>query len=205
MKSTKQAFKQIILERYSCRSFKDCPILEESLKYILEAGRLSPSSLGLEPWRFYVIQDKIKKLEISKIANNQPHVANCGAIIIITARLDFGEYFVSKLTSRNLSKEEIDNRIALYQPFIDGMNQQEKLHYAREQVFLALGNLANAASALGLGSCIIGGFDSDKLNQYLNLNTQKEQSAIMLVIGEKTKNEIPQKSRNPQQEIIKFL
>ena len=47
---TKQIFKQIILERYSCRSFKDSTIDEKSLEYILEAGRLSPSSLGLEPW-----------------------------------------------------------------------------------------------------------------------------------------------------------
>ena len=205
MESAQQIFKQIVTERYSCRSFKDSAIDKESLEYILEAGRLSPSSLGLEPWRFYVVQDKSQKLEISKIANHQEHVAYCGAILIITARLDFGEYFIPKLKGRNMPQEEIDKRIALYKPFIDGMNAEQKLHYAREQVFLALGNLANAASALGLGSCIIGGFDSCKLDEYLKLNTQKERSAILLVIGEKTQSEIPQKLRNPKEEVIKFL
>lgn len=205
MESTKQAFQKIILERYSCRSFKDSTIPKESLEYILESGRLSPSSLGLEPWRFYVIQDKTKKLEISKIANNQNHVAQCGAIIVLTARLDFGEYFIPKLKSRNLPQAEIDKRIQLYKPWIDSMDKEQKLHYAREQVFLALGNLANAASALGLGSCIIGGFDAEKLNEYLKLDTHKEQSTIMLIIGEKTQSEIPQKSRNSREEIIKFL
>lgn len=205
MESIKQAFQKIILERYSCRSFKDSAIQKESLEYILESGRLSPSSLGLEPWRFYVVQDKTKKLEISKIANNQDHVAQCGAIIILTARLDFGEYFIPKLKSRNLPQAEIDKRIQLYKPWIDGMDKEQKLHYAREQVFLALGNLANAASALGLGSCIIGGFDSEKLNDYLELDTHQEQSVIMLIIGEKAQSKIPQKSRNSREEIIKFL
>ncbi len=205
MESTKQAFQKIILERYSCRSFKDSTIQKESLEYILESGRLSPSSLGLEPWCFYVIQDKAKKLEISKIANNQDHVAHCGAIIILTARLDFGEYFIPKLKARNLPQAEIDKRIQLYKPWIDSMDKEQRLHYAREQVFLALGNLANAASALGLGSCIIGGFDAEQLNEYLKLDTHKEQSTIMLIVGEKTQSEIPQKLRNSREEIIKFL
>ncbi len=59
--------------------------------------------------------------------------------------------------------------------------------------------------SLGLGSCIIGGFDSCKLDEYLRLNTQKERSAILLVIGEKAQSEIPQKSRSPKEEVIKFL
>lgn len=205
MESTKQIFQQILQERYSCRKFKDSPIPKESLDYILEAGRLSPSSLGLEPWKFYVVEDEARKLEISKIANNQSHVANCGVILILTARLDFGEYFIDKLKARNMPQEEINQRITLYKPFIDAMNEEQKLHYAREQVFLALGNLANATSALGLGSCIIGGFDSDKLDTYLNLKTHKERTVILLVIGEKIQDEIPQKSRNPKEEVIKFL
>ncbi|WP_297809795.1 nitroreductase family protein [uncultured Helicobacter sp.] len=205
MKPTQQIFQQVILNRYSCRSFRDSTISQESLEYILEAGRLSPSSLGLEPWRFYVVQDKDKKVEISAIANHQNHVENCGAILILTARLDFGEYFVSKLKSRKMPQAEIEKRITLYKPFIDKMDLEQKLHYAREQVFLALGNLANATSALGLGSCIIGGFDSDKLDKYLKLDTTKERSVILLIIGEKTSDEIPLKIRNPKEEIIKFL
>lgn len=45
-------FLEIVKARYSCRAFKDCLIDEKDLDYILEAGRLAPSSLGLEPWFF---------------------------------------------------------------------------------------------------------------------------------------------------------
>lgn len=201
----KEAFSEIIHQRYSCRELKESALSREALDYILEAGRLSSSSLGLEPWRFVVVQDSSKKAEISKIANNQAHVRKCGAIIILLARLDFGEYFIPKLQGRGMSAEELQKRIDTYKPFIDGMSESEKLHYAREQTYLALGNLANAACALGLGSCIIGGFDSKALDSYLNLDTTKERSSVMLVVGEYENKVIPQKVRFSKEEVISFI
>ena len=50
-----QEFLDIVKARYSCRNFKDSTMDAKVLENILEAGRLAPSSLGLEPWRFYVV------------------------------------------------------------------------------------------------------------------------------------------------------
>ena len=201
----KEIFSEIICDRYSCRNFKERMLTQEEMDYILEAGRLSPSSLGLERWKFLVVQDSNKKAEIAKIANGQKHVEKCGAIIVVVARLDFGEYFIPKLQGRGLSQEEMQKRIDIYKPFIDGMNEQEKLHYAREQTYLALGNLANAACAIGLGSCIIGGFNAEKLDDYLNLDTSKERSSVMLVVGERNEVDIPKKARFDKESIITFI
>lgn len=201
----KEVFSKIINQRYSCREFKESLLKREDLEYILEAGRLSPSSLGLEPWKFLVLQDSNKKAEISKIANHQEHVKKCGAIIIILARLDFEEYFIPKLQARGMKEEELQKRINLYKPFIESMNEDEKLHYAKEQTYLALGNLANAACAIGLGSCIVGGFDSKALDCYLKLDTTKERSSIMLVVGEYENKTIPQKTRFIKEEVFTFL
>lgn len=201
----KEAFSKIINQRYSCREFKESLLKREDLEYILEAGRLSPSSLGLEPWKFLVVQDSNKKEEISKIANYQGHVKKCGAIIIILARLDFEEYFIPKLQARGMKEEELQKRINLYKPFIESMNEDEKLHYAKEQTYLALGNLANAACAIGLGSCIVGGFDSKALDCYLKLDTTKERSSIMLLVGEYENKAILQKARFSKEEVITFL
>ena len=201
----KEAFSKIINQRYSCREFKESLLKREDLEYILEAGRLSPSSLGLEPWKFLVVQDSNKKEEISKIANYQGHVKKCGAIIIILARLDFEEYFIPKLQARGMKEEELQKRINLYKPFIENMNEDEKLHYDKEQTYLALGNLANAACAIGLGSCIVGGFDSKALDCYLKLDTTKERSSIMLIVGEYENKVISQKARFSKEEVITFL
>lgn len=46
---------EIFSTRYSCRNFKNEKLKKEDLNTILEIARLSPSSLGLEPWRFLVV------------------------------------------------------------------------------------------------------------------------------------------------------
>lgn len=64
---------ELFKKRYSCRNFKKETIEDEILKEILEVARLSPSSLGLEPWKFLVIKDAKKREELSLIANHQSH------------------------------------------------------------------------------------------------------------------------------------
>ncbi|MCI5968778.1 nitroreductase family protein [Helicobacter sp.] len=196
-------FLETIKARYSCRAFKETLIDEKILDSILEAGRLASSSLGLEPWMFYVVQDAKKKQEIAQIANHQSQVGQCGAIIIIVARLDFEEYFESKLRARKLPEAELQKRLKAYKPFIDGMSGERKLSYAREQAFLALMNMANAATACSLGSCIIGGFDNVALDKYLGLS-ESQKSVVMLVVGEQKESVVVEKIRNPKAEVVKF-
>ena len=48
------AFKRRVATRYYDGNRK---IRDEDMKFILELGRLSPSSIGSEPWRFVVVQN----------------------------------------------------------------------------------------------------------------------------------------------------
>ena len=196
-------FLNIIQSRYSCRNYNDKKILDEALRLILEAGRLAPSSLGLEPWKFLVIKDSKKKEEISKIANNQQHVKNCDVLLAILARLDFVEYFEDKLKKRNLSQEEIEARIALYKDYLNKKDSQDKLFYAREQCHLAIANLINMATNLEIRSCIIGGMDNKKMDDYLGLN-ENLKSVVLVTLGY-SNEEIPQKNRFSFDEVVSFI
>lgn len=191
--------------RYSCRNFKDKGIEKEDLLKILEIARLSPSSLGLEPWKFIIVQDEIKKGEISLIANNQAHLKTAAALIVIVSRLDFEEYFEEKLLQRKMSKEEIQRRVKLYKPFLSSMDAKAKLAYAREQAHIALASILYGANSLGIASCTIGGFDRDKLNEYLKLNTHKEQSTLIVALGFSADENMPDKARFAFDDLVKFL
>lgn len=105
---------EIFSTRYSCRNFKNEKLKKEDLNSILEIARLSPSSLGLEPWKFIVVQDEKRKEELSKICNQQKHVKDCAALIIIISRLDFLDYFEEKLRKRDMSETEIQKRLDAY-------------------------------------------------------------------------------------------
>lgn len=72
----KEIFSEIICDRYSCRNFKERMLTQEEMDYILEAGRLSPSSLGLEPWKFLVVQDSKKKPKLLKLLMDKNMLKN---------------------------------------------------------------------------------------------------------------------------------
>ncbi|MBZ7940506.1 MULTISPECIES: NAD(P)H-dependent oxidoreductase [Campylobacter] len=191
--------------RYSCRNFKNEKLNPQDLRNILEIARLSPSSLGLEPWKFVVVQDEKKKEELSEICNHQPHVKNCSALIIILSRLDFLDYFEEKLRKRDMSEKEIQKRLDTYMPFLNSLNHEQKIAYAREQAHIALASILYSANALNIATCPIGGFNKIKLESYLNLNTQKEIATLIVAIGYSNDKSLPQKNRFDFDEVVQFL
>lgn len=195
---------QLMQNRLSVRSYLDKEISKKDLTYILECARLSPSSLGLEPWKFLIFQNKKHKKEISQIANNQAHVQNCAAIVIVLARADFKDYFEEKLKKRNLFQEEFQKRINTYKPFIDGMDLEQSFAYAKEQSYIASTNIINAAFSLNLGACIIGGFDQNKINQYLKLDTNKQRVSLIITLGYPSNDTKINKARFDFNEVIEF-
>ncbi len=70
--------------RYAVKIFdKDKKISEEDLNTILEAGILSPSSLGLEPWKFIVVKNPETRAKLFEISN-QPKVTDASHLIVLT-------------------------------------------------------------------------------------------------------------------------
>ncbi|WP_291953197.1 nitroreductase family protein [Campylobacter sp.] len=196
---------KLMQERSSKKSYINKIVSKKDLEYILECARLSPSSLGLEPWKFLVFQSQEKKEEISKIAYNQTHVAQCSAIIIIIARADFANYFKEKIKSRKVNEEVFNKIITTYTPFIENMSLEQKFIYAKEQSYIALANIINAAHSLNLGSCAIGGFDKNQINQYLKLDTNKERVSLLVTLGYTNTNDTkPQKIRFNFDEVVEF-
>ncbi|ECL9355087.1 NAD(P)H-dependent oxidoreductase [Campylobacter jejuni] len=197
-------FKELISKRRACKLFNDKKINEKDLHFILESGVLAPSSHGFEPWKFIVVQDE-KRKELSKICNQQKHVKDCAALIIIISRLDFLDYFEEKLRKRDMSETEIQKRLDAYMPFLKSLNQEEKISYAREQAHIALASILYSANALNIASCTIGGFDKQKLNSYLSLDIQKERSSLVVALGYCNDEKNPQKNRFSFDEVVKFI
>ncbi|WP_297193670.1 nitroreductase family protein [uncultured Campylobacter sp.] len=196
---------KIFENRFSCREFLDKDIDKDDFRKVLELARLSPSSLGLEPWYFIATQDKNKIKELGIIANNQTRVSTCAALIIIVSRYDFAAYFEDKLRKRDMSKEEIEKRIQAYKPFLESMNFEERKSYSKQQAHIALATILYAATSLNLGSCAIGGFSQKDLDKYLGLDTGKEQATVMVALGHRKDKEIPAKSRFNFNDVVKFI
>ena len=198
---------ELLNERYACREFdmqRNVP--QEDIRFILDAARLAPSSLGLEPWKFLVAQKPEQKEKIAQIAYSQNHIKNCNFIVILLSRLDFKDYFVDRMKKRNLPAERFEKTVSTYLPFLEAMDERKKVAYAEAQNHLAMMQMVLAASSKKVDSCIIGGFDHEALDSYLNLDTNIYRSCMMVVFGYRKAGALASaKSRQPFDEVVEFL
>lgn len=84
-------FKEIMQSRFSCRKFKPEKLSDELVSEILQITSLSPSSLGLEPWKFVVVSKERHLKELGDICLGQSQVSGASHAIVINARIDLGE------------------------------------------------------------------------------------------------------------------
>ena len=86
------ADKQTVLDafnfRHACKSYDAAKkIPADDFAYILETARLSPSSFGLEPWRFLVVQNRTLRQELRGIAwGAAEKIMDCSHFVILLAR-----------------------------------------------------------------------------------------------------------------------
>ena len=75
------------------RSYQDKPITEDSLRRILEAGRLTGSSMNGQPWHFLVIQNRDTLHQLGSLLRSGPYVAQAPLAIVVV--IDHTQYAVS--------------------------------------------------------------------------------------------------------------
>ena len=78
-------FKELIQTRRSVRKFRAEEVEEEDLREILEAARLAPSAINLQPWKFIVIKNDKKKRLIAQAAGGQEFVGEAPVVIVACA------------------------------------------------------------------------------------------------------------------------
>jgi len=148
----------IIKERYSERNFSDKKIPLSHIKKILEAGRLSPSWMNVQPWHFLVVDDDNKKDLLCKIAFNQPQVKAASHLILCIADKSAWNFenFSQILKQKGMSDDAIQSTLSnpLLNPAMAGDNIA--LLRSDEQVAMAISYLTLAAQSLNVCSCIIG-------------------------------------------------
>lgn len=173
--------------RYAVKIFdKDKKISEEDLNTILEAGILSPSSLGLEPWKFIVVKDpetRAKLFEVSK----QPKVTDASHLIVLTYKTDIKEIIKERLerTARiqNQKVEELDTYKTFLENGTKNKTEQELDSWLKAQSYIPLGIMTQTASLLDIDNCPMEGFQNDKVDEILNLKSQNLKSVTMLALG----------------------
>ena len=204
---------EILKFRHACKIFNESKkISAGEFDFILEAGRLSPSSTGLEQWDFLVVQNKELREKIKAVSWNQAQITSCSHLVVVLAKIKeikFGSSYVDKMIARRADKdpEAIAARRKFYNDFLlSNFKNDDELtfQWSHEQCMIAATNMMNAAASLGIDSCPIEGFDRHALNEILGLDESEKRVAILVPFGYRL-NPQPEKYRREISDVVKWI
>jgi len=197
--------------RHACKLFDETKqIPDETMRYILEAGRTSPSSFGMEPWKFLVIRNEEMKEKLRPLCWNQPQITSCSDLVVILAAIESvrpqSGIPEKRFARRPLPQEQIDGYIDLYGNFLaDTFSSDEKTFcWTARQTYIALANMMTAAAYEQIDSCPIEGFEKENVEKLLEVDSAKYQVAVMAAFGYRT-NEQSEQLRLPFEEVVEFI
>ena len=176
--------------RHACKTFDETKkVSEEDLEFILETGRKSPSSFGMEPWKFLVITNDELREKIRPLCWNQPQITTCSHLIIVLAAIEDVKPEsgtpLRKFSRREMPQEKLDFYVNIYSSHLkDTLSSDENVYsWTARQTYIALGNMMTAAAVKGIDTCPIEGFEKENLEALLELDTTKYQVACLLPVG----------------------
>lgn len=197
--------------RHACKVFDESKkISDEEIRYILEAGHKSPSSFGMEGWKFLVISSEALKEKIRPACWDQVQVTSCSHLVIILTAIDAVKVESGKpekrFRRREMPQENLDFYLDLYAKHLAHTLSTDENIYAwtAKQSYIALGNMMTAAAYIGIDSCPIEGFEKEKTEEILKLDTTKWQVSVVVPFGYRL-NEQSTQLRLPFDEVVEFI
>ncbi len=211
MESTVQnamdGFLDILRRRYACKLFDtERPLDPGTVRYILECGRLSPSSFGLEHWHFHAVLSPELRERLFAACFRQECVRTAPLTIAMTVRTAPAYRRDSSFVRERA--ERFPGGLELFHADYDGYYGMLAAAgavdcWASAQTYIPLANMMSGAAAAGVDSCAIEGFEPHAVLQILGLDRAEWAVGILAVFGYRAEPERP-KIREPFDRIVSF-
>lgn len=175
--------------RYAVKKFDPTRrIPAETWQVLEESLRLSPSSYGLQLWKFLVVTDATVREKLVEHSWRQRQVADADKLVVFAVKRDIGPAEVQKLIDRtaavrNIPHGVLDGYKGIMLSTLTKTPADELTTWARHQVYIAHGVFLTAAAALGVDTCPMEGFAQDKYDELLGLPAQGYHSVVLAAAG----------------------
>ncbi len=196
--------------RHACKAFDpEKKISREDLGSILEAAWLSPSSFGLEAWKFLVLESEDVRQALRPACWNQPQITDSSHVVVILAQPGAATpdtpYIKGNFERKDLSPKAVAAYMKKYSYHMETevFPRMSAYAWSSKQCYIALANIMTAAAALGIDSCPMEGFEKDKAEKALSIDTRTFEIAVIVALGYRL-NEQPKRYRHPKETRIEF-
>lgn len=171
---------------------------------------LTPSSFGLQPWKFLVVENPEIREKLKAASWNQPQLIDASHLVVLTARTDLTQADIDSWIAR-LSEiqgtpiEVLAGLSGMISSFSSAMTPAEKQAWNTRQVYIALGQLMTAAAVLGIDSCPLEGISPADYDTILGLPGTGYATAVACALGYRSpedKYAVAPKARFPDAQVI---
>ena len=151
--------------RYATKKFDPSKkISEQEFSQLIEALRLSPSSFGLQPWKYVIVRNPELKKKLRAHAWDQPQITDADAIIVFCAKKSMDESYIKNFVesiskTRGVAKESLDGYEQMMLGAIKAKAPEAAIQWMKHQAYIALGGLLTECAYRKIDACPMEGFE----------------------------------------------
>jgi len=175
--------------RYATKTFDaDRKISPEIWAALEESLVLTPSSFGLQPWKFLVIENPTVRRELLAESWGQCQVTDASHFVVFTARTDVAsvdiETWVNRLSEvQGTTPEKLGPLKGIIEGYVAGLAVEARHHWNVRQVYIALGQFMTTAAILGVDTCPMEGLNAGAYDRILGLEDSGYATAVACAVG----------------------
>jgi len=176
--------------RYATKSFDPSrKIPSEIWKTLKETLILTPSSFGLQPYRFVIVENPALRADLLPHSWNQRQVVDASHLLVFAARttlsdVEIDRYLDRTVEVRGVTRESLEGLRGMMGASLTGPGNETRIpQWSARQAYIALGNLMTSAALLGIDTCAIEGFVPAEYDKILGLKEQGFASVVVAAIG----------------------
>jgi nitroreductase len=176
--------------RYATKQFDPAEKISAADWATLETAlQLTPSSGGLQPWKFIVITDPAVRAKLLPASYGQAQINDASHLVVFASKNNLNEADVDAHIKHiaEVQGAPIEALAPLRGMLVGGIvkaqDESARNAWARNQVFIALGNLLTSAALLGIDACPMEGFDRAQYDEILGLKAKGFAAAVIATLG----------------------
>jgi nitroreductase len=198
--------------RYAVKKFDPTKkISDEDWATLTESLRLTPSSYGLQPWKFIVVKTPELRAQLKAQSWNQSQVEDASHYVVITykEKMDSAhieKYLKSISEQRGVPLESLKGfGEVMMGDLVTGPRASVIDHWAQRQSYIAMGFLILTAALLKIDSCPMEGLIPTEYDKLLGLEGTGYKTVAAVALGYRHPDDRYQQSKKvrfPANEVV---
>ena len=163
-------------------------LTDEQVATLKERLRLAPSSFGVQPWHFIVVENTELREKLRAAGYGQAQITDASHFIVLASEKNVDvtlvkKYMESIASQKNIPIESLSGFSDMVNGAIAAKGEAGAREWAARQVYIALGVLLTAAALEQIDATPMEGFDSKAFDDILGLEARGLSSQVVVALG----------------------